>query len=308
MSTRTLPALLLVLAGIASISAYLFVFRDPTDDADWKRAADWIEHDFGENDAFRVHPYWNDGPLVHFRNIGDRRLPQRTPLYEDLYTYDRVWIATPRGRRDEALKMLGLGDRPSRERDFDTVTAMAVDVHGPPIVWEAYDHVKEAKVWHVRKGKAENCSRWNSRKHRLDCTPADRWFWVGQTMQEVGDEPRRCVWAQPIEKGGFVRVEFPRVPAGKTLRIRAGFSLRAARSGRGKDIALRIFVNGRERTDRRIAHDDQRYPAYDVDVSDHDGPNDLELEVESLASARDRYFCVNAWVFGADERQSSRKR
>ena len=128
-----------------------------------------------------------------------------------------------------------------------------------------------------------------------DCEKVNRWTYVGQAEREVGDAPRRCVWAHPLDRGRTLRIETT-VPEAASIRVRDSFDLRAARLG-GADVLVQIFVDDELRVEDRVAGDDHDWEAHDIDVSDIDGPTELRIEVDLLGSIKNRFLCLNAWAF-----------
>lgn len=287
-------AAVLLVAGITSLILYRWVFVDPTTPDDWAAASAWIVEHTGPQDVVRIEPFWYEGGLVGLQDVGDRVQRIRDPLFEDLYQADHVLLLSQSDRLDQALSALPFDARPSATESFETVTAAIVDVPEPPFTWELYDDLAHAHVSRVVGEEVESCDRWNAHTKRWDCAKQSRWTYVGQEEREVGDDPRRCVWAHPLDRGRTLRIEAD-VPASRAIRVRDSFDLRAARLG-GADVLVQIFVDDQLKVEDRVAGNDDDWEAHDIDVSDIDGPVRLRIEVDLLGSIKNRFLCVNAWA------------
>lgn len=290
-------ALLLVAAGATSLALYQWVFVDPTDAADWESAAGWVQQRIGPDDVFRIHPHWYEAGYTHFTDVGDQTQRIRRPVLEDLYDHETVFVVSQADRADEALALLPFEAKQDVERErFGTVEAIAVPVPRDTFHWELLDELDEAKVSRVRGAKTlQVCDRWNASKRRWDCSPPNRWLYVGRALREVGDDPRECVWAHPLDRGRTLRIETT-VPPSDTIRVRDSFDLRAARYPRTGSVLLQVFVDDELAVEDHVGPKDYDWEPHDIDVSDHEGPVDLRIEIDLKGSVKERFFCLNAWA------------
>ena len=287
-------AVVLLLSGIASVALQKWAFRDPTIAADWARAAEWVVAEMGEDDVFRIEPWWYERALTHFVGVGNQADRIREPLLEDLYRYDEVFVVSQADRLDKALRTLPFDARPTATRDFGTVLVARVSVPRDAFGWELLRELQTASVSRVKGAQIEPCTKWNSHLRRWDCGKQARWLYVGRALREVGDDPRECVWAHPLDKGRTLRIEAV-TPKSRAIRVRGSFDLRAARLPRTGEVLMQVFVDDELKYERHVTHDDHAYAAHDIDVSQLPGPAKLRIEVDLKGSIKDRFFCLNAW-------------
>ncbi len=293
-------AVLLVGAGLLSLALQRWVFVDPTNERDWAAAAEYVLPELGDDDVFRIEPWWQEAALTHFTSAGSQAERTRTPLVEDLYPYDTIWIVAENSRLDEGIAAIpkelrgSVGDT----KRFGSVSVAPVEVVENVVEWEMLENLDEVEVSRIKGDAVEKCGNWSVSSPRWDCGSRQRWLYVGEALHEVGDEPRRTIWAHPLDGGRTLRLE-TEVPGGDLLRVRASFDLRAARLPRTGEVMLRVWVGDELVEQRLIEHDDHSYAPVDVDISDHQPPVPLRIEIELRGSIKDRFFFVNAWSFAA---------
>jgi hypothetical protein len=289
-------ALLLVVAGLTSLALYQWVFVDPTQSSDWADAAGWVKERMGPNDVFRIHPSWYEAGYTHFVDVGDQTQRIRHPLLEDLYDHDTVFVVSEADRIEEALALLPFPTDDAQRQSFGTVEVARAPVPTDAFEWELLKHLDEAKVSRVRGGKTlQVCDRWDSKRRRWDCKPRNRWLYVGRALREVGDDPRECIWAHPLDSGRTLRIEAT-VPPSTMIRVRDSFDLRAARYPRTASVLLQVFVNDELVVEDHVGPHDYDWQPHDIDVTDFDGPVHLRMEVDLKGSVKERFFCLNAWA------------
>lgn len=287
-------AVVLITAGAASLLLYRFVFVDPADSNDWEQASAWVVANAGPDDVVRIEPHWFDAGLIPLGEVGDRVQRIRAPIVEDMHGHKTVWVVSDSTRVDRAREALPWVNA-FEEKAFGTATVLRADLPPDGIVWELRNALGSAKVYRVRGDDVESCDRFDATKKRWDCRKRDRWKYVGEAHREVGDEPRACVWAHPLDKGRTLRIEAT-VPPADRIRIRDSFDLRAARL-QGAPVLMQVWVDDRLELEDRVAGDDDDWQAHDIDVSDRAGPVELRIEIDLLGSIKNRFFCINAWAF-----------
>lgn len=286
----------LILSSAASLALQRFAFVDPTDSSDWEDASAYVLANLGEGDVVRVEPWWYERALTHLTDVGDQVDRTRDPWIEDLYAVDRVFIMAQADRLHRALDSLPFAHEPPTSQIFGTTSVAIVDVPDDLVSWELLRELDEVDVTRVGPDGAEQCDRWNERLRRWDCGRQARWLYVGEALREVGDDPRKTIWAHPLDGGRTLRLEAT-VPPAMTLRVRGSFDLRAARLPRTGEVTMQVFVNDRLVHHRLVTHDDHSYAPVDVDLSGHETPVRLRIEIDLRGSIKDRYFFVNAWTF-----------
>lgn len=91
-------------------------------------------------------------------------------------------------------------------------------------------------------------------RERFICGDSDVEF-VGATV--IDDEhyrARRCIWAHPVREG-TLWLRFESVPLGATLRGHVGLSYFLMRGGKGTDVVMDVFVDGKQVGE--VVHKDQ---------------------------------------------------
>lgn len=285
----------LIIGGLSSLALYRWVFVDPTSDDDWRAAAAWVIDRVDEQDTVRIEPFWYESALTHLVEVGDQVNRQRDPLLEDLYQFDDIFIVSQASRSERAVDTLPFEPVIEERASFGSVEALRVRAKAPTFHWELLQSLDEARVSRVRGDAIERCTRWSEHERRWDCDKRSRWLYVGEVLREVGDEPRHCIWAHPLDRGRTLRIETT-VPPADTIRIRDSFDLRAARLPRTGEALMQVFVDDQLKVEDRIAHDDHDWQAHDIDVSSKESSVELRIEVDLVGSIKDRYFCLNAWA------------
>lgn len=284
----------LIVGGIVSALLYAFVFVDPTEPGDWASGAAWVIERTGKRDVVRIEPFWYESALVELRPVGDRVQRIRDPIVEDLYKADHILILTQADRAEQALGAIPFDAAEVESATFGTVSAHKLKVPASPFSWEMYDELGSVRVSRVKGGEVEVCDRWSPREGRWDCAQRNQWLYVGREEREVGDDPRQCIWAHPLDGGRTLRLEVD-VPPAKKIRIRDSFDLRAARLG-GADALMQVFVGDELQLEDRVKGNDHDWQAHEIDVSRMEGPTRLRIEIDLLGSVKNRFFCLNAWA------------
>ena len=293
-----LPALVVVIAGLSTTAAQLWVFPSEVDQEEWREPAAYVKKHLGPDDLVRVHPEWTEDPLPHLESVGDQISPQERPVAGDFQDVRRVWIVSETERVDGAVDLLPFEpSRPEYER-FGDVTV--VETRVPSSLQSSYellDHLDEAVVERLKNGKVkQTCDNWNPRERRWDCGSKDPWLYVGEKRMMVGGDPHKCFWAHPLPKGKVLRITFPKVPLQKTLRVRAGLSFTASRKGHGDPVRMRVEIDDETRVDHVYPAHDSVWRASDIDTAALSGQRrDVVLKV-TAPEIRDRGFCVNGWA------------
>ena len=286
---------MLVVAGLVSGVLYAFVFVDSTDDDDWAAAGAYVVENINEADVIRVHPTWATKPLTHVTGAGDQVDVVSRPLPEDFHDVETIWLMTDASLVDDALQLLPFDVDPKRH-EYGTVVLLEIPNPIGTLPFVFHERLKTARVErHMADGTVEKCELWNERDQRWDCGRRDRWFFVGKELKEVGDEPRECIWAHPLSGGKWLHVTFPNVPPGRIV-LKAGQTLRGQRSPRGSDIFTVIEVDTQRVFDQAISNRDQTY--HTIEVANSGESREVTFKL-SAVSPRDRFFCIDGFVFEA---------
>ncbi len=289
---------MIVFAGIASLLAQLFVFPGNAVDADWQRAAAHVVEAVEADDVVRVHPSWTEAPMPYLQTIGNQLNRLHHPLAEDIQGVERIWIISETDRLAEALARIPFDTAKAQLERFDTITVALVEVPASTqFPFALHEHLDQAIVTRGSGKKQEKCTNWDAQKREWQCAKRDRWLYVGESVRELDNDPRTCIYAHALPNQRVLRIEFPEVPLYETLRIRAGLDLRGARNARATQIDYRIYVDDKLLTSESIAKAASPWTAHDIDTTERTGES-VRLAVEVQAEAvHGRFFCFNGWSF-----------
>jgi hypothetical protein len=292
-----LPAALLVAAGFLSFIAQIFFLPGDVKPADWKSAAEYVAEHIGPNDVINVQPNWSEAPYPYLTEVGDQILRQKSPLLGDIHDRENLWLLVETERLDEALAKMPF---PAKETEsFDTITVARIEIpDDDPVVYDLLDNLAHAKVTRVNpQGEIlRRCTNWNARKRAWYCGRPDAWLYVGEQFLTIGDDPHRCIWANPPEAPERWRITYPDVPLAETFRVRSGISFIGARSRRGTDVHIRVSVGEKWSQTRTIPARETSWDAIDFDTSSLAGQRaDVSVEIWS-ESLFDRFVCFNGWA------------
>ncbi len=293
-----IPAALLLVAGIASLWAQVEVFPAKVRPDDWKAPAKYVVEHIGPHDAVNVQPWWTEAPYPYLTSVGDQIARQRTPLVEDVWDLDHLWLLAETDRLDDALARMPY--KPAQTKRFGAVTVARIDLPRPAAIsYELRPHLHGAHVVHTdKRGKVvRRCTRWDAQKHAWYCGRPDKWVYVGDEFVYLGIDPHQCIWAHPPRGQKHVRITFPNVPLSKTFRLRGGLAQRGARSKRATDLHYQVRVGDTWSQQRTIPARQTSWKPIDFDTSSMAGKTaDVTVEVWSK-SVFDRFFCFDGWVF-----------
>jgi hypothetical protein len=291
-----IPAALLVVAGIASLIAQIYVLPGDVEAEDWRAPAEYVLEHIGPNDAVTVQPGWNEDPYPFLTDVGDRVARQDTLLIEDVHHTDRVWVLAETARLDQALARTPL--EASETKAFGPVSVIRIDMPKEPVIsYDLLSELDKAEVAHLKDGKVKKqCDKWDAKKRAWHCGRPDKWIFVGQRRLDIGGDPHQCIWAHPPDKKRL-RIVYPDVPLGESFRVRGGLNQRAVRSKRGTDVHYRVSVGDELSADKTIPARETSWEPVDIDTSELAGQTrDVVVEIWS-ETVFDRLFCFNGWVF-----------
>lgn len=291
---------LLVFAALASLLAQIFIFPGKATDGDWQRASAYIVEHIEADDALRIHPSWTEAPMPYLQKIGNQLHRQHHPLLEDLQGIQRIWILSETEHLQDALRRLPFEPSPALTERFGTVTAVLIDLpESTQFPYIFNEHLQEAKVSRYSPGAdaVEDCKTWDRNQRRWHCARRDRTFYVGDAVQELGDDPRHCIWAHALPNQRILRIEFPEVPLYNTLRIRAGLERVGSSRVDVTPVDYRVYLNDELILEQSIPKDSSTWPAHDVKTSEQNGQTaNVRIEIQS-EHERGRHFCFNGWTF-----------
>jgi hypothetical protein len=142
-------------------------------------------------------------------------------------------------------------------------------------------------------GRAMPC-RWASDRHRCDNRG---WTAVRETVSEVGNTRRRCIFAYAFPDRGVLRVRYPEARLGTRLTGGVGLRLWAVRQDEGSPVDFRVNVDGEQVYETTMPRGDFSWHELDVDTSARAGTTaDVTFEV-SAEHTYWRQLCFDAVAF-----------
>ena len=287
---------MIVVAGIASLLAQLYVFPSDVDPDEWQKPADYVLDHVRQEDGIAVHPAWNEDPLPYLEAAGPQILPQETILAEDIQGVRRIWLLSEADRLDAAIDRLPFDPSRPTIKSFGDVSVVRTQV--PSSIrfnYEFLAHLDEARVERVEGESVRHCENWSAEDRRWDCGSRDTWLYVGENLATLGDDLHRCIWAHPLDGKKRLRITFPDVPMRRLLRIRAGLIFRVVHKDNRAPVHLRVDVGGETRLEHTYPPHTTTWVPHDIDISGLDGTSDVTVEVWT-PNIKDRWFCFNGWV------------
>lgn len=292
-----LPALLLIIAGLVSFVAQAFFLPGDIEPRDWERGAEFLAAQVGPDDLINVQPQWSEAPYPYLTDFGDQILRQKNPLLEDIFDAKNLWVIMERARAERVLGSLPF--KAAETQDFGTISVARVEVTQPnPVRFSLLENLDKAKVDQITPAGEvfKECTRWERRDRAWHCEKKDAWIYVGEDYLTLGDDPHRCIRANPPASPQRWRIKFPEVPMTELFRFRGGLGFLAARSQRGEDVDIKIMIGEELSETRTIPARESSWDAIDFDTSELSGRTaDIAIEVSS-ASIFDRFFCFNGWA------------
>jgi hypothetical protein len=284
---RLLPLALVLGASLYSIGFWLLGPRPQVSPADYRRAEKIVRKGWAPGDALAVRPWW----AARIREyLGDLDFVQVRDLEsEDLSRYSRLWVVLLPGEQIELAKY-------SLEESFEAGDLEIVRYRLPDRAQVKYDFREQLDRAQVRMHQGPSvkpCDRWIT--NRWICTRRD-WNYVGRMVVELGDDPRKVIWAHPSDEGP-IEITYQNVPSGNTLLVHTGFTPPAARTPEGAPVTLRVSIDGREVG--KVVQDNRNgyFPTrFDISAA---GPGSHTVTFAvSTNHAGMRHFCFDAEVRG----------
>jgi hypothetical protein len=291
------PAAVLLAAGIVSFVLQIYVFTPEATESDYQRASAYVMEQLGTHDAIRVYPTWTETPYPYLVEAEMQFVRQDKPVYSDIADYKRIWLITEAGMKPDALASLPFkANAGDGSKSFGTVEVYAVEApESPTFRHELRDKLHTARVQHVRGDEIKSCERWSATERRWDCKRRDRWIYVGETIRQLGDDPRRCIWAHPPPNDSWLEIRFPDVELGDTFRVRAGPTDHAWRSDRGPAIEMEVHID-KQKARHIFPPKTQSWTPVDVDTSTMKGEKHDVLVRIHANPIWERFFCFNGWA------------
>lgn len=294
-------ALILTVAGANLVGLATHFGRQQPEPKDWESAAAQVIKQSSPDEAIWVHPSWDETALPALLPVGQQLRRQRELIAEDLEDTAALWVLTPTQRSAQALERLPLRAASTQRWEHGQVTLLKLTwpKGATTYPYALRQRLNAARVEHVKttKGKEQvtPCGPWDETHQRWRCPgqPAD--LSPARATRELGDHVHDCIWAPPPGEDKTLRITFPQVPLQKTLRFRAGLTLRAARFV-GTDLQWRVYVGQQRLLEETLPQKQTSWDARELDTSKWSGQRQ-DVRVEVFTQRQDkRFFCFNAWV------------
>lgn len=305
-----LPAALIVIVATANLVGTATNFgRQQPAEADWTSAAAQVVKQSSPDEAVWVNPAWDETALPALLPVGQQLRRQRELLAEDLEDTKGLWVLTPTQRSAQALERLPLRAESTQRWEHGEVTLLKLTwAKGTTTYpYALRQHLNEARVEHIKTTKGQEqvtpCGPWDERQQRWRCPGQPSDLSPARSTRELGDHVHDCIWAPPPGDDKTLRITFPQVPLQKTLRFRAGLTLRAARRG-GAPVTWRVKIGDNQMIDETLPMKTTAWPSYELDTSKWSGePKDITIELYAQRDDK-RFFCFNAWVLNSNTNKS----
>lgn len=285
---------LFVLALVLAVSLWAGGFwllhpRGAPAAGDWRALERHLRAHWQAADAVVVRPWWAARARQY---VGDLDFVQvRRPELEDWSTRARLWVISLPHHQWLGGPFAAGRYRLLERREFGPLELRLYSLGRPvEVVYDLRARLEQARVSMGPPGGEKPCTRWL--ENRWQCTPRD-WNYVGRMVVELGEDPRRIIWAHPAEVP--LRIEYPAVPGGRELLLHTGFTPPAARTPGGAPVTVTVHVDGRE-LGRIVQPNRSGYFPHRFDISTlGPGPHRLTLTVTTPNPGM-RHFCFDGQV------------
>jgi hypothetical protein len=244
-------AVFAVLFAMVMILVWTFFFYKRLNDwtpvqDDWRNAAGIIAADFGSNDIVAIVPFWASTGERYLVGAGLRHRYVRWAANEDWAGYDKLWVLSGYGRFNDRDALISLGFKPDfvKQAGALQVERFSNPDGGTP-TFRFLEHLQEAKVEQVRRGRTQVCGPWDARLLRFECAKKSTWNYVGLLNREVGFGVRPSIWAHPIQSGE-THVLFSSVTASRRIVVHTGLTLFAIAERQGTPVLVDVLVDGKK--------------------------------------------------------------
>ncbi|MCB9555439.1 MAG: hypothetical protein H6707_04995 [Deltaproteobacteria bacterium] len=271
---------LVVAVALAEATALWLQKSATPSEQDWQRAVTALDGQRKAGEPILAAPFWVQ-PLA-YRYLG-QRIDLALAGVSDVDRFARVWQLSIRGAQHRYLA----ARQPSQTLQFGGVTLTRYDTAKPAaVLFDFRENIAQANVETV--GKITSSCRWSGDRHRCRFG----WSWVGSYLAEVDYRPYRCIYAHPSE-GERLRISFPAVPIGGSLRVYTGIDDFDNRKRSTADVELSISIAGSPA--KTIRHRNEwPWHSETIDTSSHQGQRQpVRFEV-SATPAYARAFCFHA--------------
>ncbi|NOZ88194.1 MAG: hypothetical protein GXP49_18435 [Deltaproteobacteria bacterium] len=260
---------------------------------DYKELEQVLRKEFKPGDCVSLAPFWAERARLY---IGDMNiLGLRNTTRQDLLACKRIFLVgvfkDDASRERKKIESMSFAKRKwSRPVGRLSLDLFDLSSRSTQTVFDFRKHIKDAGVW-IEKGSGKTaCDRYENRQWKC---PGPEWNYVGDLTTDMDRNPRRCIWAHPVQ-GGTLKIRFDNVPMGESIQGRHGIAL----SGLGQnpsDVILRISIDG-ERQAEFAAHDVLGYFSFKLDTGRFKGSlHQVEFSVSTKNNGA-RHYCFEAYT------------
>lgn len=262
---RALVAAFVLLAACSLLLQLCTIAQVPTE-ADWLAAAQRVRADWAPGDVVRLEPAWATQGLQFLRDLELDLIDH--PEASTLGRYRRLWVLAPHGHDCAADPPHNASVRERWEFGAVSLCRLSLLHRGTP----TYDFLAQLKDAHVRrihpKEKQECLLLHQGEWH---CGKVHPWAYVGPVVKDVDDNPRKAIWAHPLDRGLPLEITYPAVPMGRELALAGGLTLRSILSGEGSPVHFEVRVDGEVVLERTLAPTQKGWFHWPVDTTRWDG-------------------------------------
>ncbi len=290
-SINILLAVAVAVAAAYSIAWYVYSFRTRPTLKDYEGASSHIHAQWARGDVLAVTPFWAERIREYAGDLDVINPPNL--VGEDLSRQRRLWLLSVFGYANDhdLLGTLSKKYHLATQKRFGKLDLYLFDLAPPANVgYDFYERVQDARVTVARGADRKECT-WRDKKWA--CAPSS-WEYVGQTILDVDDNPRRCLWAHPVT-GGIVTIEYSNVTLSRRIVGNHGLTAAAARVPDGMPVTLEVEIDGRE-MHRSTNLNKKGWNRFEVDTAAYAGtPHTVTFKITTPRDGM-RHYCFTADV------------
>lgn len=290
---------LAVAAAIFAIFMHIGIVKTNISREEWAKSADYIRKHFQKGDVISLLPTWalkgaeplRDLPIMYSEQIAS----------EDLRRYRRLWVmVAPRLGRwwfkrtfQDQISALGTLYWQREAHNFAKIEVYLFQLPPPiPLVYDFSDsaNLSKAEVWLDAPPRIAGCptNALGAVQKLQRWLPHPGWwqgeknYFFGRVIQEVGDSPRDCLWAQTL-RCRVLHVRYRNVPWRGVLHIAHGFGtatpskISPSIPPSGPNVKLEIWAEN-QFAGNFLLSQNQRWQKHEIQL------NDLPLELPKALS------------------------
>ena len=300
------PWVLLLGFAVLEVTAHAVTRGGVAPRQDWRAAASFVRAQWRPRDLLVAAPTWADPVL---REVLGDRIDLAMEGRSDDARYERLWAVSVRGARPREA-----GSRaPAFSKQFGKVTLMRWELGKSPVRYDFVEHLREAEVTLVRRGKTFACGL---QRHpaprggglgfgtlppteRFDCGLRSTTWVAPVVLEDLDLSARHCIYTPPAGHEPL-RVTFRDVPLGERIVFYGGLYYEHERMREGGPVLARVLVDGNE-LGKMTHRDGDGWKR--LTLPTRGGRGDVTVEV-SAEKSRQRSFCWTASVREGSERRA----